>query len=389
MNGLQRFERAWIAHGFLRELVLAYPVYAIMMSERGIGPFRLSLLFVFWSATVVVLEVPSGTLADRVSRKTLIVASGWIKAFCYPVWLLFPSFFGYLAGFFLWGLAGTLRSGTAQSFLHDTLAERDAVLALERVYGRGKAAERFGVGVAFLAGGVVAESGYTWVLLLSAAGPVAASLLATVAFREPTRTGTWSGAQRDSYFATMAEGLAEVRDSPPIRARILLLATAVGVSGVLDEYVGPVLRGPGSLSLTAIGAALALVAAASGVASALAHRVPIRGLRGVSWLLVAATFLLVVAGAAPGAPAAAALVVFFGACSACDVFLNAQLQRAIRGRARATIASLGGFAQEIGGILLYLLVGLVASSWNWAGALFALAVVQGVSSLWAALRRPG
>lgn len=99
----RRFERAWVAHGFLRELILIYPVYSIMMGQHGMDPFRLSLLFALWSATVVVLEVPSGTLADLVSRRTLLVASGLIKACSYPVWLLLPGFFGYLLGFFLWG----------------------------------------------------------------------------------------------------------------------------------------------------------------------------------------------------------------------------------------------------------------------------------------------
>ncbi len=73
---------ALVRYGYLRETVLIFPVYAIMMGTNGISPFELSMLFIVWSGSALVFEVPSGVLADRYSRKTLLVISGAVKGMC-------------------------------------------------------------------------------------------------------------------------------------------------------------------------------------------------------------------------------------------------------------------------------------------------------------------
>lgn len=143
----------------------------------------------------------------------------------------------------------------------------------------------------------------------------------------------------------------------------------------------------GSLSLSVIGLVLALAATAASLASALAHRLPIRSVRGTSWLLFGAGAILAVTALVPGWMAALAMVLYFALCAAGEVFLDASLQRAIRGRARATIASVSGLAQECFGILFYLLVGWAAGDHGWSAGLLALATVQVFFALSMAMRR--
>ena len=142
---LANFQIAWCAHGFLRELVLIYPVYAIMMGENDVSPTELALLFAAWSLSVIVLEVPSGALADRLSRKHLIAAGGLIKGVCFLVWLAMPTFWGYLIGFLVWGLGSSLASGTREALVHDTLKDWGAERLFVKVHGRGTAAQDLGV----------------------------------------------------------------------------------------------------------------------------------------------------------------------------------------------------------------------------------------------------
>ena len=61
------------AFSFLDELMLIYPFYAVMFVDYGMSGLEVSILFATWSGTCVVLEVPSGALADRFSRKWVIV----------------------------------------------------------------------------------------------------------------------------------------------------------------------------------------------------------------------------------------------------------------------------------------------------------------------------
>lgn len=171
MTNAKKFEWVWYAHGFLRELVLIYPTYAIMMQQGGISAIELSTLFIIWSFALFVFEVPSGILADRISRRNLLVISGMIKGSTFLIWWLVPGFAGYALGFVIWSLGSSLISGTSEALLHDTLEADGTQEQFERIYGWGVAANSIGVAVALLIGGWLAESGFLLPLLLSVITP--------------------------------------------------------------------------------------------------------------------------------------------------------------------------------------------------------------------------
>lgn len=52
-----------------------YPVYAIMFLHFGLSEEQFAYLNVAWALAIVLLEVPSGALADQLGRRTLVVAS--------------------------------------------------------------------------------------------------------------------------------------------------------------------------------------------------------------------------------------------------------------------------------------------------------------------------
>ena len=56
------------AYKALDDLILIYPLYAVMFVDHGVSPSQLALLFAVWSAVGLALEVPSGVLADHFSR---------------------------------------------------------------------------------------------------------------------------------------------------------------------------------------------------------------------------------------------------------------------------------------------------------------------------------
>jgi MFS family permease len=72
--------------------VLIYPVYTLFFEAAGLPLHQVSLLLALWSLPVVILEVPSGVLADRWSRKSMILLSCLLKAVCFLFWAINPSF---------------------------------------------------------------------------------------------------------------------------------------------------------------------------------------------------------------------------------------------------------------------------------------------------------
>ena len=65
--------------------------------------------------------VPSGTLADRFSRKSLVVLSGVMKSAASVTWFLWQDFCGYALGFIIWGVGSPFHSGAFEALLFETL----------------------------------------------------------------------------------------------------------------------------------------------------------------------------------------------------------------------------------------------------------------------------
>ncbi len=361
----RHIESVWLAQAFFHELILIYPVYAIMMLEAGLSGFNLSVLFIVWSLSSLLFEIPSGVIGDLVNRKVYVGLGAIIKGSGFLVWLLLPEFAGYAAGFLLWSLGSAVRSGTLQALLNDALAEQNRELEFGRIYGRGKAMESVGVLVAMGIGGFVAETGYTLPLILSAAAPLIGAMLVFLFIREPDRAVE----RIEGRFLTM---LRIGRDNI-LRSRMLIMITVMmtlflGVAGVVDEYIGPLLDESGTLSLGSIGLIYGIVLGARAVGAALAHRMAGMALRHIALLGLFAHGVLL-SGLVVGEPALALLCAcYFMAMGAVEVLLETQLQNNIDSHARATITSVAGAGMEAWSILLFLLIGLIADATLWTVA---------------------
>ncbi|MBF6453472.1 MFS transporter [Nocardia cyriacigeorgica] len=128
-----------------------YAVYALLFADHGLNAGQISSLFALWSATAFLLEVPSGAWADTVSRRGLLVLSGLLLTLGFTLWTLLPSYFGFAAGFVVWGVSGALRSGTFEALLYDELSLRGEPSAFPRILGYTRAGTEIAVLIAILA----------------------------------------------------------------------------------------------------------------------------------------------------------------------------------------------------------------------------------------------
>ena len=109
-----------------------YPVFTILFLDYGLTLEQFALLNAAWAATIVLLEVPSGALADTVGRRNLLVFTGILMVvemvlLCFAprgnAQLLFPIF---LVNRILSGAAEASASGADEAIAYDSLqAEGD------------------------------------------------------------------------------------------------------------------------------------------------------------------------------------------------------------------------------------------------------------------------
>ena len=378
-----------VAYAALRELIPIFPVYALLFADAGLSTAEISTLLVIWSATHVLLEVPSGAWADTVPRRRLLVLGAALYGGCFALWTTVPTYAAFAGGFVLWGLSSSLVSGTYEAYVYDHLHARNATASYRRVIAAGEtSALVLNLVATAAATPVVAAWGLVGAGWASVAVCVAATALAVAlppdAPRSHVDPDTVEGDDPPDlgYVAMLRAGLAE--SLHPRVARAVLLAALVPAFLAFDEYFGLLAVDVGA-SLETVPLLVAMTVAAQALGAALAPRLPFHRLGPV---LVTAG-LLVTAGAALEVQAGfVALAVGYGALQAAIVVAETDLQDRIHGRARATVTSVSGLLSELGAIGLYAFVALGSAAASTATLVAILSVVVAAGGLAAARLYP-
>ena len=138
----ERNLRLFICFRMLFNARFYYPVYALLFLQHGLSWEDFGILNGIWAITIILLEVPSGALADTLGRKKLLV----LAALCMVaemLALLFAPMNGGEYVFFLFalnriisGLAEAAASGADEALAYDSLKnagmEKEWSKALEK-----------------------------------------------------------------------------------------------------------------------------------------------------------------------------------------------------------------------------------------------------------------
>ncbi len=119
--------RRFIAYRIFFNARFYYPVFTIIFLDFGLSLEQFAILNAVWAATIVLLEVPSGALADTIGRKNLIVASAVIMILEVGLICVAPTgghpivFYLFLVNRILSGTAEAAASGADEALAYDSL----------------------------------------------------------------------------------------------------------------------------------------------------------------------------------------------------------------------------------------------------------------------------
>ncbi|WP_327037952.1 MFS transporter [Micromonospora maris] len=398
----RRLATTLYAYAFLTDLVLLYPVYALLFADSGLSVGQISSLFVIWSVAGIALDVPSGAWADATSRRLLLCLAPLCTAAGFALWTFVPSYPMFALGFVLWGAGGALASGALEALVFDELDHLGLAPRYARTIGRARTAGTIGVLASILlAGPVLGHGGYPAVGLASVAACLLAAAVATrfpehrataadslivaapTAPTAPTAPAALAAptqhrdpadpADEPGWWQGLRGGLAEARRDRRVRAGVLLVAVVTATWGALEEYT-PLLARDTGVALTTVPLLLLLLAVGQVVGGLLApagERLRVRGYA----LLLAGSAAALAGGALLRHPAGFVLLAgAFCGFQLASVLADARLQARISGTRRATVTSLAGMATELITIAVYIGFGVVATA-SGNGVAFALAAL--------------
>jgi MFS family permease len=127
----------YYAYRVTTSMGLWVPVSVVYLLDKDFGLAFVATVQAVFSASLLLAEVPTGYLGDRLGRRwTLAVGSGW-RAACVAGYALADSAAAFVALQAGLGVAWALRSGTKDAWLYELLGEAADEDRFARVEGRG------------------------------------------------------------------------------------------------------------------------------------------------------------------------------------------------------------------------------------------------------------
>ena len=165
---------------------------------------QVMLLQAWFMAWIFLLEIPTGTIADKVGRKWSIFLGVTVNVIGVLIYTIAPEFILFLIGELLWALSAALVSGADSAMIYDTLKSGNAEKNSKGVFNRSAILSRAALMISFPLGSVIA-----WLIgiketMLFIAIPLFIGAMVAVTLHEPpvARRNT-----KKKYWTIMKEGL--------------------------------------------------------------------------------------------------------------------------------------------------------------------------------------
>jgi MFS family permease len=360
---------------------ISAPVTVLLATSRGLSPADIGLVLAGYSLVTLLLELPTGGLADAIGHRPVLVVSGLLGIASLLTMVVADSVPLFAVAWALQGMSRALDSGPLEAWYVDATHAADPDADTTVGLSRAGAADGLGLSFGAVLGGVLpllASSTGSAALalpLLLAAALVVVSLVAVVLLVVPLRTAPTSGVR--AIAAGVREVPVVVRDTARLVTRhrllrlLLLISFLTGVALTTLELLGPLqfadLSGSTERGSAVYGTVMAVSFAAAGVGALLAPRLQRAAGGSIAWASAVAGALcaLTVVGVALAGQVVLAAVAyaFFYLFNGAGWPLRARLMHDSTSSAqRSTTVSAKSFALMVGGGLGSLLVPRLAEA---------------------------
>lgn len=354
-------------------------LFTLFFQQNGLNVFQISVLIGIWSLTQLVLEVPLGLIADKYSRRNILIIATLLLAGGFTLWLK-GDFLFYALGMVAWGVRNALVSGTFEAFVYDELKNTNQERQYGKISGKLEGTTQLGFMFSAIAGGLIAQYSFNWVLILTIVSSlIAALILSTTKSLKPI-----SSTGEAKYFSLLKNAFKEIKSSQPILFTILFISLVFGISGSADEYL-PLLFNNLGLSTSIIGLLVALefgMFALSGYSFQYWDKLKIKNWN-LSLVVVSGVLLFIFISfkSIVSLP-----LVFIGSylLKLALVKFDTDLQHLIKSDQRATVLSIKGLTFEIVFLITLLIFGFTSTKFGISAIIYlwALSIIFLVVVLW-------
>jgi MFS family permease len=381
-NAYRAFLRNYYLACFFEDFVFAYAIYTVFFNIRGLSILQISLLLGWWALTVLVFEIPSGALADRWSRKKMLVLAPLIKSGCFIVWFFARgNFYLYGLGFMFWGISESFVSGTTQALLYDQLKHAGKSGDYERALGRKTFFSHLALAISLVSGGVIAGYSLNWAILFSVIPLLLSAVFAALLKEAPKAEST----KEIHYLEYMKIAFQEVKGNHVLLYLFSYFGIVCITFGTLEEF-DQLYYHLVKLPIFAFGIAGFVWSALNAIGAHYAYK-----LTDKSWVFYLFPLLssigIIIVARFPSVPIIAVLWFSYFLAAPLQVLAESRIQRNIKSASRATVTSINAFFLNLSAALLSPILGFIGKVWNLQAIYLSMGILLLVFAFWAFLVR--
>lgn len=354
---------------------MAYVIERLFWEQRGMTVQHVVYVEIIYAVVIALLEVPSGYLADRWSRKWMMVLGGFLTCIEFLILIFAENFWHFVIAIIFAAIQGAISSGTSNALLYDSLKSIGEESQFEKVLGRVRFYKYLAAMVAALIGsGIASQFGLVTNYWLSL-GSVVIAFLISFSFIEPSlRTAEEQDLDDKDYAKQAFRFLKEQRSIQFVLFYGIIIGSCLNY---LHEFWQLYLEWLGIpiLFFGVVSAANMFTGSLSGL---LAHRIKERyTYKGIFTLILLFFVIGLITMSLVNHPIGILLMwIAFASAGVMEPLLMGYLHHRTPSAFRATVESYYSMALRVSIAIVGLLFGAVANAYGIVGSFFTLGILS-------------
>ncbi|MDP7358582.1 MAG: MFS transporter [Pseudomonadales bacterium] len=219
MNGLDRNVTVMMVFKVTITLFFFVPVMTLFWQENGLSLLEVMVLQSIFSIATVLMEFPSGVLADRYGRRRVLIAASLMSLVGLTIYSVADGFYSFLVAELLLAVWIALMSGADSALLYDSLKELKREDEYTQIWGNIQFYSLVFLAGVNILGGIIATQGLRYTLYASLPFSLIA-FLSSFYFVE---------AGRESSSGSVRQQLSEVGSVFSLKSQLLWIVVYGGV----------------------------------------------------------------------------------------------------------------------------------------------------------------
>lgn len=379
---LRRFLINLYGYAFFGATVFLYPVYALFFADHGISDAGISALFIIWSLETMLAQIPVGIIANKVSPKGMVVFGSALKISCFIMWIIWPTFWGFVLGFMLWGIECAIYTAISESLIYEELKRLRHRRIYLKICGRKSAVQTIGYMVSS-AGSAMMILGYDFVTWVS----IASIIISMLFFIRIEGAGIRPKNARAKVIKALRMGMDIIKKSPYV-LNLMILVAALGATSYLDDFLGLIGNDAG-VPIEYIGILFVMTSVFNGIGQAMAHKFEYAKNTNLYLGIVGMGALFILMSMLWSVPAMAIFGLFYLVLGIVKTLVYVQFQHAISSNCRTILLSVFSLFEQAACIITYIAIGTGAELGGYRVSVLLLGTVIVVLGVWAMMFIPG